>query len=251
MQASGVLAWDGARNLMDLGGLPTRDGGRTAFDRVWRSAATEWLTMTGWQAARAAGLTRIIDLRNDDERGRQELHPVISESALAGVTVICAPTEDSEDPGFLEECGPWLDHPRSWEPNARRYPDKFRHVFESLADSPGPVLIHCHAGRDRTGMIASMLLALANVEPEAIADFYERGFRGAGSHRGHGLGYDADSGQWRLADDREWAPDELTEALGDRRIALLQWLRGTDIVKYLREAGMHTRQVLKLQRMFD
>lgn len=59
--------WDGARNLSDLGGLPTRNGSQTRTGRVWRSGATEWMTGVGWQAAARAGLVRVIDLRNDAE----------------------------------------------------------------------------------------------------------------------------------------------------------------------------------------
>ena len=66
-----TTTWDGADNLADLGGLPLVDGGRTAHRRVRRSAAPDRLTAKGWRAARTAGLTRVIDLRNADERGRR------------------------------------------------------------------------------------------------------------------------------------------------------------------------------------
>ena len=56
--------WPGARNLADLGGLPTVAGATTATGRIWRSAASEWMTAAGWSAARGAGLTTVVDLRN-------------------------------------------------------------------------------------------------------------------------------------------------------------------------------------------
>lgn len=158
MNPGGGSFWEGARNLSDLGGLPRRDGSQTRTGCVWRSGGTEWMTTTGWRAATTAGLVRVVDLRNDAERGRQPHHPVVDASALSGIEVVHTPTEDPDDPQFLAECGPWLDHPRSWEPNAQRYPEKFARVFTAIAESPGPVLVHCAGGRDRTGMIVSMFL---------------------------------------------------------------------------------------------
>ena len=177
----------------------------------------------------SGGLSRVVDLRNEAERGRNEQHPVIDEIAANDTVVVHAPTEDPDDPDFLAECGPWLDSPRSWTPNAARYPEKFARVFTAIADAPGPMLIHCAGGRDRTGMVASMLLSLANVEHAAIAAHYEQGFRGAGTHRGHGLGYDPAIGEWVKADSTEWLPGELDDAVADRRTVLLQWLQDTDV----------------------
>ena len=249
MNAGGGAVWEGARNLSDLGGLPTQDGSQTRTGRVWRSGATEWMTTAGWRAAATAGLARVVDLRNEAERGHQPDHPVVDASALSGIDVIHAPTEDPDDPQFLAECGPWLDHPRSWETNAQRYPEKFARVFTAMAESPGPVLVHCAGGRDRTGMIVSMLLALADVEPEAIAAFYESGFRGAASHRGHGLGYDPVTGQWVSAGDKEWGHEELGAAIADRKPVLLEWLQTADVPNYLREAGIETERLSILRRL--
>lgn len=206
------------------------------------------MTAVGWQAARTAGLTCVIDLRNDAECGRRPEHPAVEEQATGNVPVVRAPTEDPDDPNFLEECGPWLDHPSSWAPNARRYPEKFARVFSAIAAAEGSVLIHCAGGRDRTGMIASMLLALAGAEPGAIAANYEDGFRGAGAHRGHGLGYDPATGKWVEAPSEEWSPAELDEALADRITTLMQWLQETDVAAYLLDAGVEENNIARLRR---
>jgi len=246
----GGSLWEGARNLADLGGLPRQDGSRTATGRVWRSGATEWMTTAGWRAATTAGLVRVVDLRNDAERGREPHHPVVDASAVSGIEVVHAPTEDPDDPRFLAECGPWLDHPLSWDPNARRYPEKFARVFTAIADSPGgPVLIHCAGGRDRTGIIVSMLLALADVEHEAIAELYADGFRGAASHQGHGLGYDPVAEQWVPTDTREWEPEELDEAIAERKPVLLECLKTADVPRYLQEAGIDAQRLTILNRL--
>ncbi|HEU5037325.1 MAG TPA: tyrosine-protein phosphatase [Nocardioides sp.] len=249
MNLGGDAVWEGARNLADLGGLPRRDGTETVTGRVWRSGATEWMTTSGWRAAKTAGLVSVVDLRNDIERGRQPDQPVVDASVLSGIEVVHAPTEDPDDPLFLAECGPWLDHPRSWGPNARRYPAKFARVFTAIADSPGPVLVHCAGGRDRTGMIVSMLLVLADVEPAAIAECYADGFRRAASHRGHGLGYDPNSKQWVPAEDEVWDPEGLERAVADRTPMVLEWLRTADVAGYLHEAGIDAERLSILRRL--
>lgn len=242
-------AWDGARNLGDLGGLPRTGGRRTTHGRVFRSAAPEWLTDRGWADARAAGVATVVDLRNEMERGRTEIHPVVVADAMAGITVVRTPTEDPLDAQFLAECGPWLDHPRSWRPNLRFYPDKIARVLSAIADAGPPVLIHCAGGRDRTGMIGSMLLALAGATHESIVANYEAGFRGAAEHRGHGWSFDADTGEWGPAADQSWGDDELDAALMERRPALLEWLETFDVERYLLDAGTDADTVERLKQL--
>ncbi len=233
-----AAVWDGARNHWDLGGLPLGGGGTTAYGRVWRSAAPESMTDAGWEAARRAGLSTVVDLRNDVERA-----DVVERS---GVAVVHAPTEDPDDPRFLAECGPWLDHPRSWTPNTARYPEKFARVFTAIADAPGGVLVHCAGGRDRTGLVVSMLLVLAGVEPEAVASHYEECFREAAAHGGHGLAFDPALGEWQSAAEEPRAPDDLDQAIADRRPALRQWLDTTDVASYLTAAGLDAPRLARL-----
>jgi len=52
--------------------------------------------------------------------------------------------------------------------------DAFGAVFKAIAEAQGPLVFHCYAGKDRTGLVAAMLLALAGVTKEAIVeDFAE------------------------------------------------------------------------------
>ena len=225
--------WDGARNLADLGGLALVAGGETRRGRVYRSAAREWMTGRGWDDAREAGVTTVVDLRNEMEHGRTGAHPVVDAGATAGVTVVHAPTEDPGDADFLAQCGPWLDHPCSWTANLRMYPHKIVRVLDAVARAGSPVLIHCAGGRDRTGMVCSLLLLLAGATPESIVANYEAGFRGAAEHRGHGWSFDQVTGGWVPSADEAWTEDELDAALGDRRPALLDWVETFDAQGYL------------------
>ncbi|WP_446664989.1 tyrosine-protein phosphatase [Flexivirga sp. B27] len=243
MTSSHVPVWHGSRNLRELGGHRLVGGGLTKRNVVFRSGAPEWLTGDGWRAARADGLRKVVDLRNAEERGRRSDHPSVDDSAYEGIEFAHVPTEDPNDPVFLAECGQWLDHPRSWSPNIALYPGKFAAVFSAIASSPGPVLIHCAGGRDRTGMVCAMLLSLAGAEPESICADYEAGFRGAAEHRGHGMVYDTAAGQWTTAVNEKWTAEELDESLADRLPALRAWVDGTDVRSYLIEAGLAQRDL--------
>lgn len=240
-----ALTWDGAVNLRDLGGLPLADDGTTARGQVWRSGAPEPITPTGWAEALDAGLTTVVDLRNPAEI--KQARDRMPEAALpSGIIARNMPTEDPGDPHFLESCGPWLDHPRSYAPNIAMYPHLFGRAFRAIAEAPGPVLVHCAAGRDRTGMVTAMLLSLTGVEHHAIADDYEQAFRGT-THRGGGVSYDAEQGAWVQHPGETWTALQLDVRLRERRAALLGWLADLDPTAYLRYAGLDEGQIMGLR----
>jgi protein-tyrosine phosphatase len=231
--------WDGAFNLADLGGLPT-DRGPTKTGAIFRSGRPETLTNQGWRDARRAGLRTIVDLRNERERSRLEYHPLIDTDAMDGIDVICAPTEDPDDPEFMRVCGPWLDHPRSYADNLVFYPSKFLAVFEAIAESRGAVLIHCSGGRDRTGMVVAMLLALAGVSAEAIADDYELAFREAHEHVAR---------HPERSREDVYSEAELTARVEERRVAMTDWMGGFGVDEYLSEIGLSQNNLATLTNL--
>jgi protein-tyrosine phosphatase len=229
------VSWDGAVNLHDLGGIPIATG-VTASGRIFRSARPESMTDRGWSDARGAGVTTVVDLRNADERARHDTDPPLSGGALGGIRVVNTPIEDQDDPEFMRICGPWLDHPNYYPTALAMYPDKFAAAFRAIAVADGAVLVHCAGGRDRTGMIAAILLSLAGASPEAIGENYAAGFRGA-----HVLFLDKLD-----AYPHEGATaDELEARVAARVPVLIDWIRAFDAPTYLTEAGL-TRDELAL-----
>ncbi|MDO5081795.1 MAG: tyrosine-protein phosphatase [Arachnia propionica] len=177
------LAWGGVPNVRDLGGLATPQG-PTRFGRIARGPRRELLDDSGWRAALAWGLNTVVDLRCDHETGLRDGDPgaVVPQS----MTVICAPTEDHENTEFRDTCFPILDSPEYWRHNLRILPTMVRAALEAIADATPGVLVHCSAGRDRTGLITSLLLANAGVAPDVIADDYVlsvRAMAGIASHQ--------------------------------------------------------------------
>ena len=74
-------------------------------------------------------------------------------------------------------CLPLLDSPEYWHHNWRILPDLVLQTLRTIAAAPTGILVHCSAGRDRTGMIATLLLSNAGVAPEVIAADYAESVR--------------------------------------------------------------------------
>jgi len=184
--ADRAIGWQGFYNARDLGGLPTRDGRRTRFGAAIRSAELRFVTVAGWQAAHNAGVRTIIDLRNDDEM-RPALGPRLTEVAgsahfvpdpagslaPSGMRRVEVPLDGIEDVEFWQRLNAegLNGTPLYYRPFLDSKTDHCAAVITAIARAdPGGVLFHCGAGRDRTGLVTLLLLALVDVEPEAIAE---------------------------------------------------------------------------------
>jgi protein-tyrosine phosphatase len=174
LQPERVLTWDGCVNVRDLGGHPTQDGRTTRFGAVVRADSVRALSDAGWDALLAYGVSRIVDLR---------LH---SELALdppreLDVEVVHVPLmHELDDEEWVE-----IDAIGDAQPDAagstravylefleRRRP-QFGEAIAAVADAPeGTVVVHCHGGKDRTGLVVALLLRLAGVDVETIGADY-------------------------------------------------------------------------------
>ena len=161
-----TLTWDGCLNVRDLGGLPTTDGGRTVPGAVVRADNLDLLTAEGWEALLAHGVRTVVDLRNADEY--KPLLPLPD-----GVDLVRIPLDELAGPAWWQRWGGLDGTPLALRP----YLDACPHATAALAAAvarakPGGVVVHCGSGRDRTGLAALLLLALAGVEPSAIVADY-------------------------------------------------------------------------------
>jgi protein-tyrosine phosphatase len=169
-----VLAWDGCVNVRDLGGLPTDDGGLTRRGAVVRSDCVRRLSEAGWEALVAHGVRRVVDLRWPEELA--EGPPC--ELPIEAVHVSLFGALDEEYGAELDARLAAVPEPaerirRAYVEFLERFRPNFALAVAAVADAPaGGVLIHCAAGKDRTGLLAALLLRLAGARAAEIADDY-------------------------------------------------------------------------------
>ena len=162
------LDWDGCANVRDLGGIGTR-GAVIRRGALVRADALDRLSARGWAALEAHGVRTVIDLRNEDELAA-DLAP-----RPAGLTTLHLPLDGVEDTEFWRDWHgrPEFGTPIYYRPFLDRFPERTAAVVTAIARAaPGGVAVHCGIGRDRTGLIAILLLALAGAGPEEIAADY-------------------------------------------------------------------------------
>jgi protein-tyrosine phosphatase len=163
------LGWQGTYNSRDLGGLPTVAGGVTVRRAIVRSDSLQNLEARGWEEVEAHGIRTVIDLRNEAEIGPD------AAPRPASIETVTIPLDVTEDREFWDvwENGPAFATPLYYRPHLERFPERSAAVLRAIATAPpGGVAFHCQGGRDRTGQVSILVLALAGVEPEAIAADY-------------------------------------------------------------------------------
>ena len=164
-----MLKVPGLLNARELGGLPTRDGATTRLRSLLRSDDLVQLTDEGMQALADYGVRTVVDLRWPDEVAAKP-HPLVrSANGMRYHQISLLASDVTQWASLAGECTKemWkckvLEHTRP----------QLKEVLEVIATADAePLLFHCVAGKDRTGLIAALLLALADVEPDAIAADY-------------------------------------------------------------------------------
>ena len=164
------LDWEGCLNLRDLGGLPTEDGALTAYGAFVRGDTLCGLTEAGRGALLGYGIRTVIDLRSAQEI-TTEPNPF---AALPDV--ISYVHRPLNDPATQTRLSITADAAERYVlmTDAAAVGKRIGAIFTSMAEAPGGgVLFHCFAGRDRTGVVAALLLRLAGVGLDTIVEDYE------------------------------------------------------------------------------
>jgi protein-tyrosine phosphatase len=165
------IPFEGITNLRDLGGYPTADGGVTRWGRVFRADALHKLTADDLEAFHELGVMTVYDLRGDVERADFP-GPVPS----LHLSIVGRPRDADPPPP-----PPKMTARDGEELLRNTYVGALTHsateigtIMRGLSD-PGliPALFHCHGGKDRTGLVAAVLLLALGVERDTVLDDYE------------------------------------------------------------------------------
>src|ERR1700758_4859150 len=165
-----LLDFPSLLNARDLGGYPTLDGSHTRWRSLLRSDDLAQLTLSGLQAFSSYGIETVVDLRWPEEvvASPTPITRVLKHIRYEQISLL-TPTPEEWRARRADSTAKELWNKSMLE----KVREELKEVLAAIAGaSPGPLLFHCVAGKDRTGLIAALLLALADVEPEASAHDY-------------------------------------------------------------------------------
>lgn len=250
---------EGAVNVRDLGGLPTEDDRKTVDARLLRGDNLQELSPSDiTRLVHHIGLTTVVDLRSAAELAsegpaplgsvagvRHAHHPVLPE--LGSATDAAADallTRDDQDrsryPGD-PTCGHYLGY-------LEDRPEQVVAALRSVAHAEGAALVHCAAGKDRTGVVVALALSAVGVRPQAVvADYAATGERiGAVLDRLRRSRTYADDVNSKPAESHRPRPETMTaflEQVDSRYGGVARWLAdhgfGDDDLRLLRAKLRH------------
>jgi protein-tyrosine phosphatase len=174
---------EGAVNVRDLGALPTDDGGQTVPGRLLRADNLQELSPADVsRLVHDIGLTTVVDLRSSAELAsegpapldaipavRHVHHPVVPEigeaTDVVAEALLLKKMQDRSRFPSDPTCGHYLGY-------LEDRPDQVLGAVRSVAHDQGAALVHCAAGKDRTGVVVALALTAAGVRrPAVVADY--------------------------------------------------------------------------------
>jgi protein-tyrosine phosphatase len=189
-------------------------------------------------------VTRIVDLRWPEELAEDQPRDVDIE--VVHVSVL----GDLFDADYVAELDEHLEsvddvadhYAWSYLDFLERYRDRFGRAVAAIADADGPVVVHCMGGKDRTGLVAALLLRLAGVDKETIGHDYSLSSANLAPATAEWIESAADDVERRK---RRKLSD--TPAIGMVRVIEEIETRYGDVASYLLAAGLSPTQLERLR----
>jgi protein-tyrosine phosphatase len=210
-------------------------GGLTKSGMVVRSDNVSNLNQAGVQAMWDYGITTVVDLRSDGEIAK---YPSPFAAPDYGPEYVHVPLLDD---AFMKHIATAPSMGDKYRLMVDGRHEAFGRVVSAIARVDGPVVFHCYAGKDRTGLVAAMILALTGVSLDAIgADYAETDVHLAERYR-----------QWLAA-----APAAQVESMRDELRCPPEWMLGAldhidarwgGMESYLGAAGVGPGDISRLQ----
>lgn len=197
-----ILNIDGVMNFRDIGGYQTLDGGKVSYGKIYRSAQLNDLSPGGIKQVEALKIRSVMDLRYDEEitlfptpKSAFPKAHIISWQHIQNIVEANNSPESKDSPELNDSSsadkksrlgkGSWRESLDSHDPVQVReamrsnYPQKlyshraiYKDMLLRLINNDSPLLFHCAAGKDRTGVAAALVLSLLGVSDEDIISDY-------------------------------------------------------------------------------
>lgn len=163
------VAFDRLHNFRDLGGHRTDDGRTVRWRLLYRSDSLGKLAGADLDRFHALGVGTVIDLRYPWEIAARGRAPQIDGLAWHNLSIEHRPYDQAT---IEENVDPWRYLADRYAEVAEDGVAELRQALEVIAATEAPLVFHCASGKDRTGLLAALLLALLGVDEEQIvADF--------------------------------------------------------------------------------
>ncbi len=163
-QPSRHIPLSGTYNIRDLGGYESRIGAQTRWHRLLRADSPHNLSAEARAELLKLGVKTVIDLRNADEL-EQSPNPLANHDGVKylNVPLFAGLSRAGTQPSNLIQI---------YQTALEHSQEEFRTVLRQVAQSDGVTLFHCTAGKDRTGLIAALILGALEVSDDQIIEDY-------------------------------------------------------------------------------
>ncbi len=172
-----LIPLEGGRNFRDLGGYQTMDGRTIKSGKLFRSGVLHHMTDADYNKIAALGIKTVVDFRANEER---ESEPTLWGAGDVNMMTWDYSMDFGQDKNILAEfANPALDAAGAEALMAQMYrgmaeeqKPHYAGMFARLSASDAPLLFHCTAGKDRTGIAAALLLTTLGVDRETVIQDY-------------------------------------------------------------------------------
>ena len=164
------IGFEACFNFRDVGGHETHDGRRLKLGAVYRSDSLHRLTPADLETAARLGVRTVIDMRSSGDVQRHGRYAGADDIAYHHLPWY----EDDTRPFELSKPGdPAPDVARTYVDMTAACKDAVAAAFQALADEEHAIVVHCVAGKDRTGIVAALLLSILGVPDASIVHDYQ------------------------------------------------------------------------------
>jgi protein-tyrosine phosphatase len=189
-----LIALERASNFRDLGGYTGASGRKVKWGLIYRSGTLAHLSATDQANLAARGIRTVCDLRTTTERLHEPSAALpartlswdyeLDHGAVIGAVSVLEPRAAAVRAAIME----------FYRTAPEDFGDRFRELFRALCEAEAPLVVHCTAGKDRTGVAAALVLGALGVDRSELIEDYTL----SQSHIDYDRALGAAGGSWRF-----------------------------------------------------